>query len=327
MRLAILGLGSMGLKHAENARARGCQVVGFDPDPAALARLDALGGRALKSADAAIQQAEAVVVASPPARHLDHIGAALAAGRPALVEKPLSDRIGNLAALLREAEQRDISVAVAQNLRFHPAVNAAKALIAKGAIGRPVVATAVGVSHLPDWRPGQDYRANYAADPKSGGAIFDWIHEVDLMAYLFGPFEGVAAAASRSGTLEIDAEDTATMALRHHGGAASTVTVSYAGRPAKRMTDIFGTDGRLEIDIPGRRLRVWDRDNHETACDFGGRHGDDYGAELSDFLEAAAGKSRPRCPASEALDVLRQVLRLRALAGLPAAGTSQEATA
>lgn len=322
MRLAILGLGSMGLRHVENARARGCAVIGFDPDPVARAKLESLGGRGAASAAAAIEESDSVVIASPPACHLDHIAAALAAGRPTLVEKPLSDRIGALAALLSDAERRGVVVAVAQNLRFHPAVNAAKAVLANGAIGEPVAAVAIGVSHLPDWRPGKDYRLNYAADPKSGGAIFDWIHEVDLMAYLFGPFEGVAAAAGRSGALDIAAEDTATMALRHHTGIASTVMVSYAGGSAKRTTDVFGTGGRLEIDIPARRLRIWDRDGRETIQDFGGRHGDDYGDELNDFLQAAAGKTRPRCSAVEALDVLRQVLRLRALAGLPAAESS-----
>ena len=324
MRLAILGLGSMGLKHAENARAQGCTVIGFDPDLAALTKLKSLGGIGAESAEKAIQQAESVVIASPPACHLDHMTAALAAGRPTLVEKPLSDRVGDLITLLSEAERRGTVVAVAQNLRFHPAVNAAKAMLADGAIGQPVVAAAIGVSHLPDWRPSQDYRVNYAADPKSGGAIFDWIHEVDLMAYLFGPFEGIAAAAGRSGVLEMTAEDTATMALRHHGGVASTVMVSYVGGSAKRATDIFGTGGRLEIDILARRLRVWNRDGRETVQDFGGTHGDDYGAELSNFLLAAAGKVQPRCTALEALGILQQVLRLRALAGLPAAELSSE---
>lgn len=322
MRLAILGLGSMGLKHVENAHAQGCTVIGFDPDPAARIKLESLGGRRAASAAAAIEECDSVVIASPPAYHLEHIAAALTAGRPTLVEKPLSDRIGTLAALLSDAERRAIVVAVAQNLRFHPAVNAAKAVIEDGAIGKPIAAVAIGVSNLPDWRPGRDYRLNYAADPKSGGAIFDWIHEVDLMAYLFGPFEGVAAAAGRSGALNIPAEDTATMALRHQTGVASTVMVSYASRSAKRTTDVFGTDGRLEIDISARRLRIWGRDGRETVEDFGGRHGDDYGAELNDFLQAATGKSRPRCPATEALDVLRQVLRLRGLAGLPAAESS-----
>lgn len=324
MRLAVLGLGSMGLKHAENAHAQGCAVIGFDPNPAALAKLKSLGGIGAESAEKAIQQAESVVIASPPAYHLDHMTAALAAGRPTLVEKPLSDRVGDLVTLLSEAERRGTVVAVAQNLRFHPAVNAAKTMLANGAIGQPVMAAAIGVSRLPDWRPSQDYRVNYAADPKSGGAIFDWIHEVDLMAYLFGAFEGVAAVAGRTGALEISAEDMATMALHHHGGVASTVIVSYVGGFPKRTTDIFGTGGRLEIDILARRLRAWNRDGRETVQNFGGTHGDDYRAELSDFLLAAAGGIQPRCTALEALGILQQVLRLRALAGLPAADSSSE---
>src|SRR3546814_2198440 len=55
-------------------------------------------------------------------------------------------------------------VAVAQNLRFHPAVVEANALLKSGAFGPVSAAIAVGASYLPDWRPGSDYRKNYAAD-------------------------------------------------------------------------------------------------------------------------------------------------------------------
>lgn len=320
MRIGIIGLGSMGLKHVRHALADGHEVIGFDPDPSARAALAAAGGAAVDSIERLLAAAEAVIIASPPRFHLQQCAAAIAAGRHVLVEKPLADRIGDLPAVVGNARVAGLVFAVAQNLRYHPAVRAARAEIEQGRIGRPLNACAIGMSPLVDWRPGSDHRSNYAADPRSGGVIFDWVHEIDLLAFLLGPFQATGASAANSGALGIAAEETAALMLRHEAGTLSMIMLSYLGRPARRITEIHGDAGRLEIDIPARRLRVWDADGQlirETA--FGGQHGDDYVAELRAFVRAVSGSEPPGCSAEEAGTILTQVLRLRELAGLPAA--------
>jgi len=320
MRIGIIGLGSMGLKHARHALADGHDVTGFDPDLSAREALAAAGGVAVDSVDGLLAAAEAVVVASPPRFHLPQCATAIAAGRHVLVEKPLADRIGDLPVIVENARAAGLVFAVAQNLRYHPAVRAARVEIEQGRIGRPLNACAIGMSPLVDWRPGSDHRSNYAADPRSGGVIFDWVHEIDLLAFLLGPFQATGASAANSGVLGIAAEETATLMLRHEAGTLSMIMLSYLGRPARRVTEIHGSAGRLEIDIPARRLRVWGVDAQlirETA--FGGQHADDYVSELRAFVRAASGSEAPGCTAEEAGTILRQVLRLRDLAGLPAA--------
>ncbi len=321
MRLAILGLGSMGRKHAANAQALGHAVIGFDPDPEARAALAASGGQACESQAEALAACDAVVIASPPRFHLQQIEAALAASRHVLVEKPLADRVENLPRLTAQARQARLVFAVAQNLRYHPAVAAARDILAADGIGRVLGASAIGISPLVDWRPGSDHRANYAADPQSGGVIFDWVHEIDMLAWLLGPVAAAGAVAENSGALGIQAEETAGLLLRHQGGAVSSLMLSYLGRPARRATEIFGEAGRIEIDIPARHLRHWDAAG--ALCrdeSFGGRHADDYVSELHAFCAAIAGGEPPRCLADEATEILRQVLRLRQQAGLPLAG-------
>ena len=318
MRVAVLGLGSMGRRHAANAIALGHEVRGFDPDPDACADLAGHGGLAFGSEQEALERCDTAVVASPTALHLRHAAQALGAGCHVLVEKPLADRVGRLEELCALARAQRLVFAVAQNLRYHPAVVAARGLLARGAIGRPILASAIGASPLVDWRPGRDHRAGYAADAASGGVVFDWVHEIDMLAFLLGPPRATGAVAENSGTLGLASEESACLLMRHPGGTLSTVALSYLGRPERRACEIIGDAGRLEVDIPARRLSRWDSAGMLVEhVNYGGIHADDYALELKDFLAATTGASVPACSAEEGLAVLREVLALRAAAGLP----------
>ena len=91
--LGIIGAGIMGermLRAALDQAADTVRVTAiWDPAPDALARLAPLAAPAA-SAEALIAGADCVYIASPPASHLDHARAALAAGKAVFCEKPLS---------------------------------------------------------------------------------------------------------------------------------------------------------------------------------------------------------------------------------------------
>src|SRR3546814_5592062 len=125
----------MGLRHAATASAVGCAVVGFDPDPVRCKTAENAGIPAVSSREDALAPACAAIIATPPANHLDDLRAAVTAGVSALVEKPFADRAEGFAANLDAAEAGGLIVAVAQNLRFHPAVVEANALLKSGAFG------------------------------------------------------------------------------------------------------------------------------------------------------------------------------------------------
>lgn len=321
MTLAVLGLGSIGTRHATNALALGETVVGFDPDPARRELLRGKGGRPAESRAAALDGAHAAVIASPNAYHLEDIGAAISAGCHIMVEKPLAHSIDGVQALLDAAKAGKRVIFAAHNLRFHPAVRAAKAILDSGGLGTPLWARAVAASYLPDWRPQQDYRQGFAADARTGGAVFDFIHEFDLLAHLLGPYTAEAAMARRSGILDMAAEDCADAILRHVSSLVSTVHIDYVTRPPVRVTEVAGSEGMLRIDIPARRLVHLAVDGRVLADDsFGGEHGDDYITEMQAFLDCIRGAAAPLCDGQEALDILAQVIRIRHLAGLPAGG-------
>jgi prephenate dehydrogenase len=86
MRLALLGVGLIGGSIGLAARARGmAQVVGYDPDPSALAEALRLGAieEAASSVSEAVAQADVVFVAAPVGAVQETIEAALAAAGPA----------------------------------------------------------------------------------------------------------------------------------------------------------------------------------------------------------------------------------------------------
>ena len=131
IRLGIIGAGIMGermLRAALEQAADTVTVTGiWDPAPAALARIGSLAPHA-PSAAALIAGADCVYVASPPASHLDHAAAALAAGRAVFCEKPLA-----------------VDVAAARGfVAAHPG--------ARAAVNFPM-ASSLGVATLRDWLP------------------------------------------------------------------------------------------------------------------------------------------------------------------------------
>ena len=93
LKLGIIGAGIMGermLRAAVDQAPDVVQVSGiWDPSAEALARIGGLAPHA-GSAAALIAGAECVYIASPPASHLDHARAALAAGKAVFCEKPLA---------------------------------------------------------------------------------------------------------------------------------------------------------------------------------------------------------------------------------------------
>jgi L-threonate 2-dehydrogenase len=88
--VGIVGIGIMGSAMARNLRQAGFSVVGYDPVPAACARLEALGGRALASPRAVAEAAPIIIMSLPKAEALTEViggadGIAQAAGSGQIV--------------------------------------------------------------------------------------------------------------------------------------------------------------------------------------------------------------------------------------------------
>lgn len=185
--MLLVGYGTRGRQWADACRRAGIHVAGVvDPDPAANGSAGAAGHPAWASLAEALAsvEADAAVVASPPAAHVDDACACVAHGLAVLLEKPAALSVRGVRKI--EAASRDAArpVLVGQNFRFLPReVGVAKGLAQCG----PVVSAS-----LLSARP-----ASAAAPHLAGvrnGPLWDIvIHHVDALRTRFGEPEWVGA--------------------------------------------------------------------------------------------------------------------------------------
>ena len=95
-------------------------------------------------------------IAVPPHAQLEMIRRACARGhaKGILAQKPLGVDYAEALEAVRLCEEAGIVLAVNQNMRCDPSVMAGKALLEKGSIGEPVLAT-IDMRGIPHWMPWQ----------------------------------------------------------------------------------------------------------------------------------------------------------------------------
>jgi len=302
MRVGVLGLGSIGSRHARNLVALGHDVVGYDPRPASGHEPWARA----PSPSEALATVEAAVVATPTAMHAEHATLALERGLPVLVEKPITvdpleaDRVVALAA------DHGLTCGVAMNLRFHRGVLALRDLVSQGRLGEIRFAQVWCGSDLRTWRPGTDYRTSYSARADLGGGIVrDAIHELDYLTWILGPAASVTAEVAHISDLEIDVEDIAAALIRLAGGALASVDLTYVDPVYRRGCMLVGAESTARWDWTRGTVEIARPDAAPEALDVAADVAETYVDEMRDFIDAARAGRAPRTSAAEGRDAVR----------------------
>lgn len=323
MRVAVLGCGSIGRRHLRNIRTLGhTDLVAFDPSSQSL---DMAAGETpahyCRSLDAVWRERpDVAVITSPPNAHAELARAAADHGCHFFVEKPLSHSLEGLDDLASEVERKHLVTMVGCNMRFHPGPKRVRALLDEGAIGGILSARIYAGSYLPGWRPGTDYRLSYSANvSEGGGAILDFIHEIDLALWYSGDAVPVACATVPATAIGLDVEGSADLLLRHQSGALSNVHVSFIQRDYSRGCEITGTDGTLLWDFGAPVVRLyrssaWETFPHAAEWTINQMYMD----EMSHFLRHAQSGDETCCPLNQGLAALRLALAAKAMADAPA---------
>lgn len=285
MRLFVVGTGSAGKRHLENARALGHEAAG--------GRLDDVGRF----------EPDAVVIASPTSAHLEGLQWAIEHRVHAFVEKPLAPSSVGVREALAAAERAGLTVAVGYNLRFHSAVEAIAAAVSAGRIGRLLSVRAEVGQYLPHWQPTSDYRVSYAARAElGGGALLTLSHELDYVRWIAGDVESARGVATRVSALELDVDDVAELVCVHVDGAVSSIHMDLVDRSYNRRCHFVGEAGTIawEWGGPVRLLPA----GETLAREREGALDDSYVAALRDFVDAATAGAEPRCTGRDGLRTL-----------------------
>lgn len=300
MRIAVLGQGSIGRRHAANALALGHEVVAWDPIASLLD-----GTEHAATAEAALTAAEVAIVASPSSEHAAQARLALERGCHTLVEKPLALSAAHVAPLEELARAGGLTLGVAMNLRFHPGVLALRDALSSGTLGDVLVARAWFGSWLPGWRPGTDYRSTYSAQRAlGGGVLLDAIHEIDYLTWLLGEVRGVTATLATVSDLELDVEDVAQLQLEFSSGTQATLSLDYLDREYDRGCRLIGSEATAGWSWAGEETHVTGADGVRVTTATPATAAPTYEAELAAFLAAVAAGTPPATSAAEARHAL-----------------------
>lgn len=310
MKIALLGAGRIGQLHGQLVAAQPDvdEVIVNDVDAGrASAVAAAVGGRVAATPEAAIADADAVLIAASTHVHAMLAGMAIDAGLPLFCEKPLAFDLPETVALVEKAEQRGTAVQVGFQRRFDPAYVEAKRLLDAGELGTLYMVRLIAHDHTP---PPDGYI------PVSGGLFRDSsIHDFDALRWLTGQevVEVYAAGAVRNFRVFAQFDDVDT------GAVILTLADGTIGSHAQTRHNPHGYDVRMEVvgskDVvcvgldqgtPIRSLEEgapvlagppWDSflDRFEKA----------YRTELLAFLQVVRGEIPSPCTAYDALQAMR----------------------
>ena len=306
LRMAMVGLGKMGLSHLAILGSHpGVKVVACCDQNAYLT--DVLskhtGLKCYDDTDRLLQneQLDAVVIATPSRLHARMVEKALQRNLHVFCEKPFVLDVPDGERLAAMAESRGLVNQVGYHYRFVGAFQEAARVVQSGALGKvhhiraeaygPVVLRPKGST----WRSSKD---------EGGGALYDYAcHALDLVNFIHTPPASVSGVALNS-LFSRDVADEVYCTMSFRDGATGQLCVNWSDESCRKMTtriSVWGTNGRLCADR--QECQIYLRVPHPAvpACNGGwvSRYtteltqpvwyylrGEEYSAQIDYFVKA-----------------------------------------
>jgi len=200
-----------------------------------------------------------VAVCTPNHLHVPMAKQALAAGKHAVVEKPIAFSSQEAIELGERFQRAGLGLFCVLQVRFNPAVQAVHGLIEQGGLGH---------IHLGSLAQRWNRRAEYFDGPHAwhgvkaleGGSLYtQGVHYIDLLLQLAGPIDEVAA---RADTLahKIETEDAVVAHLCYASGALGALEFSLDAyeRNIEASITLLGEHGNIILGGPAaNELILW----------------------------------------------------------------------
>jgi predicted dehydrogenase len=313
LRVAVVGAGTWGRNHVRTlATLADVELVAVcETSPARREELKRqYPGLALTDdLPAALDRAEACVVATPAGTHASIAREVIERGLPVLVEKPFTLSVADAEAIAALAEAKNVPVVVGHLLLYHPAVERLRAMIASGELGKLyyLYSQRVNLGHV---RP--DENALWCFGP----------HDISVAIHLLdGP--PVRVAAQGMCYLQPGIENVVFLTMEFDSGVMAHVQMSWLDPHKERRLTVVGSKRMVVFDDmqPREKLKIYDKgvDRPPEYASYGEslaiREGDilvprianvePLTAELRHFLAAALGAVAPRSGPDSGVDVAR----------------------
>ncbi len=278
VRIAVAGAGLIGLRHIEEigrcGRTTLAAIVDVAPKAAEVARAAGVPLYASLAELFAKEKPEGIVLATPNQMHVEQGLECIAAGVPALIEKPVAHSVAEGVRLCEAAERAGAKILVGHHRRHSPILHRAVGIVRSGVLGPLVGVIGSAVFYKPDADGYYDGPNAWRRRPGGGPILLNLIHEIGNLRAMVGEIAAVGAFASNA-TRGFEVEDTVAINLRFSNGALGTFLLSdtaaspksweqtarenlaYAAVDDEDAYTIIGTMGSL--GVPTMRLRCYEK--------------------------------------------------------------------
>ncbi len=323
-KVAIIGLGKMGVMHAANLRLiPDAQIAAaFDTQPQLANQVRGLGLDVpfFASTEEMLARVavDAAFVCTPASTHASTAALLVERGIHVFVEKPLASTLVQARAMVDLVEGRAVVHAVGFMKAHYPLYERLHALLHAGTLGR--VRQGHCTLYLSQvFRPSSGW--TYRKEISGGGIVINsTCHLLFLLRWFLGEVRGVFARAQ---SIHSGVEDVATIILEFAGGAVVSVDTSWTvpghavehtymlmigERGTLEMTDdrarLFLThaDGQFAEGWTAFHRAEFDRAAADLSADYGG---EGYYNEDAEFIRCCATGGTPRVTWREGLAVQR----------------------
>jgi predicted dehydrogenase len=264
IRIAVVGLGKMGLSHLALVRAHPKVELAAvcDSSNYVLSVLEKYTGVATHSdyekmlCDVPL---DAVLIATPTRTHARMVKSALERDVHVFCEKPFTLSRADADELASLGRERGLVTQVGYHNRFVGAFREVKAILESGALG--TVTHALGEAYGPVvTKPkGSTWRSQRS---EGGGCLYDYAaHPIDLLNWFLGEPVGVGGTALNR-IFSRETEDEVFGTLYYPEGRSAQISVNWSDESYRKMTTrvtIWGTAGRIYADR--QECQVYLRDN------------------------------------------------------------------
>jgi UDP-N-acetylglucosamine 3-dehydrogenase len=251
-----------------------------------------------------------IAVCTPEDRHIEPTLAALDAGRPVLIEKPVAHTLEGARRIAAAARRTGRLVMVGHLLRFEPRWVAASERIAAGAIGDIVSIATRRVGNVMDQE---------VLRGRTSAALYYGVHDLDVLRWFAGSEVATLYAARRYGVLRragYDVADLYCAVLTFANGVLASAELGWHAPAGVRARTsglmVVGTRGVLRIDQGQQGLDVWPDDGGPVDTTFWpeayGRTQGALALELRHFVDCVRRERTPALSLDDAIEALRLAL-------------------
>jgi len=315
-KILVIGQGSIGVKHAQNAAN-----LSKDVFVSVLSRrsdlVDITNYMSFSTIDEALEWEPNIIILANEAS-LRFSEYSLIANTSALIilEKPISGTLEDALAIKAIAKRRMAPTFVAYNLRFSGGLKIIERVLAEERIGNLCHVSAIVGQDLQTWRPNRAVENTVSSSKALGGGVVrELSHEIDILNYLFKRLVCNSAVFARTKYTHFDVEDVAHLAFRSFKDQnvfPISLIMDFIRCQPKREIEFIGETGTLVWNLLAGTVELFKKDG-SVSVEYNQEN--DLLQTQKLFWEAVyKGDFSRFCTISEAVQVMMLISRAEILA-------------